>query len=165
MLIVLFVISLLCIFFGWVITIKGRNDTTCRTIWYSLYTWDLDDHIRCIGYVSSVICAFFIIGFAIVCSTLVTADKQIVMYEEENSNIECRINEMVNNYMIYEKDTYSEFKFDDIMAAVTIYPELKSDELVKTQIDIYVENNNKIKQLKTDKIECSVFKWWLYFGN
>ena len=108
---------------------------------------------------------FFIIGFAIICSTLVTADKQIAMYEEENSNIEYRINEMVNNYMVYEKDTYSEFKFDDIMAAVTIYPELKSDELVKTQIDIYVENNNKIKQLKTDKIECSVFKWWLYFGN
>ena len=60
MLIVLFLISLLCIFFGWVITIKGRNDTTCRTIWYSLYHWDLDDHIRCIGYVCSFICAFFI---------------------------------------------------------------------------------------------------------
>ena len=165
MLIVLFVISLLCIFFSWVIKIKGENADKVGNIWYRLYRWDVDEGFKIIGGIGSVIFGAAIFVLLFMYSSYLTADKQIAMYEEENSNIEYRINEMVNNYMIYEKDAYSEFKFDDIMAAVTIYPELKSDELVKTQIDIYVENNNKIKQLKTDKIKCSVLKWWLYFGN
>ena len=83
----------------------------------------------------------------------------------ENSKIEESINDTVENYMRYEKDTYSQFKVDDVFAAVNLYPELKSDELVKSQMDIYVANNEKIKELKEDKIDASVIRWWLYFGR
>ena len=44
-------------------------------------------------------------------------------------------------------------------------PELKSDKLVEEQISVYEENNKKIRELKEDKINLKVKKWWLYFGG
>lgn len=46
-----------------------------------------------------------------------------------------------------------------------MYPELKSDELVSNQIDIYNSNNKKIKKLKLQKIENQKAKFYLYFGG
>ena len=46
-----------------------------------------------------------------------------------------------------------------------MYPELKSDKLVEEQISVYEENNKKIRELKEDKIDLKVKKWWLYFGG
>ena len=52
------------------------------------------------------------------------------------------------------------------MATVLVrFPELKSNELVKKQMDVYVCNNDKIKKLKEEKLEYSVARWWLYFGK
>ena len=48
---------------------------------------------------------------------------------------------------------------------VSLYPELKSDELVKKQIAVYQENNKKIINLKEKQIDANVAKWWLYFGE
>lgn len=92
-------------------------------------------------------------------------DQKIDMYTEENTNIENQINELVKQYMDYESDTYSDFKGDSAITLVTLYPELKSDELVKSQIDIYTNNNQKIRELKENKIDLKSAKWWLYFGK
>lgn len=51
------------------------------------------------------------------------------------------------------------------MTLITLYPELKSDKLVQKQINIYVDNNKKIKILKEKQINGKVLKWWLYFGG
>jgi hypothetical protein len=45
-----------------------------------------------------------------------------------------------------------------------MYPELKSDTLVQNQMNIYVANNQKIKDLKEQQINYEVSKWWLYFN-
>lgn len=50
-------------------------------------------------------------------------------------------------------------------ADVALYPELKSDTLVQSQIEVYVENNKAIKELKSSAINASVYRWWLYFGE
>lgn len=92
-------------------------------------------------------------------------DEKIAMYQEENANIEEQIDALVKNYMKYESDTFSEFKSEDSMTLVSLYPELKSDELVQAQISVYAENNKKIKELKEQKIDVAKSKWWLYFGK
>lgn len=92
-------------------------------------------------------------------------DKKIEMYQEENAIIEQQINDLVTNYMEYEQDTFKDFKSESSITLVSLYPELKSDELVQAQINTYIENNNKIKELKEAAIDLSVLKWWLYFGR
>lgn len=93
-------------------------------------------------------------------------DEKIAMHETENKSIESAISTIVENYQDYEKDVFANAKNESIVVIATqIYPELKSNELVKKQLDIYVENNKKIKQLKNKKLDYKVSKWLLYFGG
>lgn len=91
--------------------------------------------------------------------------EMISMYEEENNQIESQIGELVNKYMEYEGSTFKDLKNEDSVALVSLYPELKSDALVEKQIEVYIENNKKIKNLKKKQIELLTYKWWLYFGK
>ena len=54
---------------------------------------------------------------------------------------------------------------DTAVTLVALYPELKSDTLVQSQIEVYTENNNMIKFLRDQQIKCNVSRWWLYFGG
>ena len=54
---------------------------------------------------------------------------------------------------------------ESLITLVQLYPDLKSNDLVKKQMDIYVNNNKKIKKLKTKKLNISKTKWWLYLGK
>lgn len=93
------------------------------------------------------------------------------MYEEENNNIQNSVSQIVESYKNYEQNTYSESlksidtNNTDIIVLTQLYPELKSNDMVNKQIDIYQENNNKIKGLKEEKINNEIAKWWLYFGK
>lgn len=73
-------------------------------------------------------------------------DEKIVIYEQENEKIETANKE-------------------SLITLVQLYPDLKSNNLVQKQMDIYVNNNKKIKNLKTEKLNISKSKWWLYFGK
>ena len=54
---------------------------------------------------------------------------------------------------------------DTAVTLVALYPELKSDTLVQSQIEVYTENNNMIKFLRDQQIKGNVSRWWLYFGG
>ena len=95
-----------------------------------------------------------------------TIDNKIAMYQEENTNIEQDIDEIIDGYLKYEHDTFEGLKTEESsITLVTLFPELKSDTLVKQQLEIYVDNNTKIKSLKEEKIDISKIKWLLYFGK
>lgn len=94
-----------------------------------------------------------------------TIDYKIAMYEKENISIERSIDVAVRRYMDFESSTYGELKDKDAIDLVYLFPELKSDTLVQKQIDIYVANNEKIRQLEEKKIDLSKSKWKLYFGR
>ena len=113
---------------------------------------------------------------AIICnivglSDLKVADKKIAMYEEENKNIQTQVAEIVKNYQDYEKNTYTEslknidLSNTDVVVLAQLYPDLKANEMINKQIEIYQENNKKIKELKEQKINNEMSKWWLYFGE
>lgn len=109
-----------------------------------------------------------LIALVITTGTIVNGrviDQKIEMYTEENKVIETQIETVVSKYMEYESNTLAEFKIDDAIALITLYPELKADGLVNAQIEIYQANNAEIKNLKKSKINISNAKWWVYFGK
>lgn len=109
-----------------------------------------------------------IIAAAVLCGNIVNGrviDEKIAMCEAENAEIIESMNMLVSNYMEHEKSTFTELKGDSAITLVSLYPELKSDELVKMQIETYQNNVQEIKKMKMDKINISNCKWWLYFGG
>lgn len=93
-------------------------------------------------------------------------DKKLVMYEEENLKIETKVKETVRVYMNYEEEVYKNLvETADLTTLLIKYPELNSNELIKTEIDTYKENSKQIKQLKEKQIDKSLIAWWLYFGK
>lgn len=113
---------------------------------------------------------FLIFGIITICVTVEyvgnrTVDDKIAMYQEENKKIEEKIEVTVKQYMDFEKDTYKNLKVDTYINLVSLYPELKSDTLIKEQIKTYQKNNDKIKDLKLAKIDQKTRKWWLFFGR
>lgn len=76
------------------------------------------------------------------------------MYMEENQNIEKRVKDTVEAYLEYEQETYKNLVEDDTLEVVLVkYPQLNSNTLVKSQIEVYVKNNSEIKKLKENKID------------
>lgn len=118
--------------------------------------------------VSGIVAIIFFIWVFILINrvgTGYTIDEKIAMYKAENTSIEESIDATVKNYMNFEATTYAELKDEDAINLVSLFPELKSDTLVQQQIEVYVANNQKIKELKEEKIDLSKAKWKLYFGR
>lgn len=92
-------------------------------------------------------------------------DSRVELYQSQNAEIESKVQATVASYLTHEKQTYKDLKPDNAIAVVSAYPELHSNELVKKQIEVYEDNNKKILGLKEEKLNQSVYKWWLYFGR
>ena len=71
---------------------------------------------------------------------------------------------IIKEYTNYEERVLDELKTESATTLVSLYPELKASELIVEQINIYNSNANQIKYLKSQIIEYTVSKWWLYFG-
>lgn len=143
--------------------------------WADYHDHELTDMLSCFGILGSGIAEFIII-ISIICNIvgladLKVVDKKIAMYEEENKNIQTQVAEIVKNYQDYEKETYTEslknidLSNTDVVVLAQLYPDLKSNEMLNKQIEIYQENNKKIKELKEQKINDEMSKWWLYLGE
>ncbi len=118
---------------------------------------------------------FGIVAFAMVVTiccllpkveTANTIDSKIAMYQEENTIIEQDIDKIVDAYLQHEQNTFADLKTEEsLITLVTLFPELKSDNLVQQQLEIYFANSKKIKNLKEEKIDIAKLKWLLYFGK
>lgn len=98
-------------------------------------------------------------------STGEAIEQMIAMYQEQNEEIESSIETTVSAYMDFEERTYGELKDEDAINLVSLFPELKSDVLVQQQINVYIANNDQIKQLREEQINLSRERWLLYFGK
>lgn len=92
-------------------------------------------------------------------------DEKINLYETENNKIDNQLCEIVENYKGYEKDTFESLKNKNADTLISLYPELKTDTLVKEQIKVYTDNRKQIIRLKQEKINVKPLRWWLYFGG
>lgn len=114
----------------------------------------------------------FIVGVALIivagCLVDVTyrTDEMIQIYSEENAEVEKKLENAVQSYMQYEKDIMISVSPDtDTISLISLYPDLKSDRLVESEIETYISNNDKIKELKANKTMKSTYKFLLFFGH
>lgn len=104
-------------------------------------------------------------GYQVFCRAN-TIQTQIEMYEEENNKIEEKINVVVQDYLEHEKETYKDIKPENVIAALSMFPDLNSSELVKKEIEIYKSNETKLIELKEEQITgIPMARYLLYFGN
>lgn len=108
--------------------------------------------------IALIFCICCLVGFRVI-------DDKIELYTNQNKQIEEKIEVVVKSYMNYESDTLKELKSDSYITLVNLYPELKSDEMIKQQIELYTSNNTKITELKEEKLNKTLYKWWIYFGK
>lgn len=116
---------------------------------------------------AAAICLFVTVGLSVQCTSIKTYDAQIAVITEQNNCIEEEISTVVKSYEEYEKSVYASAKIDtknvNFIALAEMYPELQSNELVQSQIELYKENNNELKKIKLAKAKASAKQWWLYF--
>lgn len=128
-----------------------------------------DYDLSIIGVVLFGIFSFIcIISMLTVGGTLVNGNviqDKIEMYESENAKIDSQICEIVESYKSYEKETFENISNKSANVLVELYPDLKSNELVSKQMDIYMDNKSKVVSLQEDLINQRPLRWWLYFGG
>lgn len=112
--------------------------------------------------ISSIILVVVLLGCVV---DRVGIDKKIALYEEENTKIEQQIADVVNQYQEYESGIFTKVAPEGVMTLITLCPELKSNTLIQSQIEVYAENNKTIKELKNMTVNASFYRWWLYFGK
>lgn len=133
---------------------------------YNYFDFDIGGGLTMFCGVLSVIISFIVsIVLCVNVSNLKVIDQKINMYQAENASIENQIAECVKQYQQYETEIFTEVAPESAITLVSLYPELKSDTLVAKQIEVYVANNEKIKEFKEKKINGNVYRWWLYFGS
>ena len=135
------------------------------SILFCIWLCDLDDELGGFSCILPIICIIFLI--INICKIVDGRyiDDQIKLYTEENAKIETEIEELVSEYMEFESNTLVNVKGESSITLVSLYPELKSDELVKELIATYHDNNAEIKALKEKKLKITANKWWVYFGK
>lgn len=151
MIIIFIIIGILLLVFG--SRMVNKNYEILGEICFGFGAVDL--MISCIAFVCLCACL----------SNALIAGEKIAMYTEENEKIELQISEAIKEYQQYEGEVLERVTPENAVTLVTVYPELKTDALVQKQIEVYLNNNEKIKELKVAKIEEKVYRWWLYFGG
>lgn len=148
-------ILMLCLFMGLVITgiIVYCNSSG-------------DGGIACMstGSFLSLIVAIVLIVGGVTISESKVIDKKIEMFQEENTVIETNITTSVEKYLEHEYGIYDSLQGENIEVLLVAYPQIKSDTLVEKQLDVFISNNNKIRELKEQKLNIEVWRFWVYFG-
>ncbi len=155
MLILLFVIGLVLIVIGFIIGKKSRDEFEQALPWVNIV----------LGGVIALACIILFIEGGVNLSQSRVIDNKIAMYQEENARIETTVTTTVEKYLEHEYQIFDSLQGEDIQTLLVVYPEINSHELVKRQVEIFIENNNKIKELKEQKLNIEVWKFWVYFGG
>lgn len=92
-------------------------------------------------------------------------DNKIAMYEEENTSIETSVVVAVEKYLEHEQVIFDDIKGENLQTLLVVYPEIKADQLITKQIELFIDNNTKIKELKEEKISLGVLRFLVYFGG
>lgn len=99
-------------------------------------------------------------------ATKATVDKRIAVLEQRNDEVITQIEPLVKQYLEYELNTFKDLKPSaDKIIAIAQYPNLKGNEFVQTQIKIILENQEKITDLKLDKVGLNAYKLWIFMGE
>lgn len=93
-----------------------------------------------------------------------TATAQLEVLNEQNEIVLAQIEPLVQQAMSYESNTYKEFKLtpENIIAFGSMYPQLQANSFIQSQINIIVENQKEIKDLKLRIASLNAYRLWLF---
>ena len=93
-----------------------------------------------------------------------TADAQLKVLNSQNEIVLAQIEPLVQQALNYESNTYKEFKLtpENIVAFGNMYPQLQANAFIQSQINIIVENQKEIKDLKLRIASLNAYHLWLF---
>lgn len=133
----IFIFCLACVVFGW------------------------KKEIGSVVFVATFLSGVMLIANAVTFEKLVSsipAEKEIELFEQENTKIEESIKHFVSEYMNFEKNI-----FDMNIELAFNFPEVKSNELIAKQINIFIDNRQKIIELKQLILYRRIYRIYLLF--
>ena len=121
-----------------------------------------------VGKVISIVILLVIIGaWAKYNSIKSTANAQLEVLDSQNETVLAQIEPLVQQALSYESNTYKEFKLtpENIVAFGNMYPQLQANAFIQSQINIIVENQKEIKDLKLRIASLNAYHLWLFTGK
>ena len=93
-----------------------------------------------------------------------TAVSKLEVLNSQNEIVLAQIEPLVQQALNYESNTYKEFKMtpENIVAFSNMYPQLQANSFIQSQINIIVENQNEIKNLKLQIASLNAYHLWLF---
>ena len=93
-----------------------------------------------------------------------TANTQLEVLNSQNEIVLSQIEPLVQQALNYESNTYKEFKLtpENIVAFSNMYPQLQANSFIQSQINIIVENQKEIKDLKLRIASLNAYHLWLF---
>lgn len=115
---------------------------------------------------SAIFLAISLIVLACYNETKASCNKKIAVLENKNELVLKQVEPIVNRYLLYESEVLGKVKVNsENIIALSMYPELKGNEFLKSQIDIVVKNQDEITKLKLSKAELNAYKLWIFMGE
>ena len=118
-----------------------------------------------VGKVLSIVTLLVILGVGAKYNSIKsTANAQLEVLNEQNEIVLAQIEPLVQQALNYESNTYKEFKLtpENIVAFGSMYPQLQANSFIQSQINIIVENQKEIKDLKLRIASLNAYRLWLF---
>ena len=136
------------------------------SILFIIYGLKVDNEyaIGMVGLFSTIIIIVLFIVAGYYNNTKATASRRMEVLVEQNNTVLSQIEPLVQQALNYESDTYKEFKLtpENIIAFGNMYPQLQANSFIQSQINIIVENQNEIKNLKLEIASLNAYHLWLF---
>ena len=93
-----------------------------------------------------------------------TANTRLEVLNSQNEIVLAQIEPLVQQALNYESNTYEEFRLtpENIVAFGNMYPQLQANVFIQSQINIIVENQKEIKDLKLNIASLNAYRLWLF---
>ena len=93
-----------------------------------------------------------------------TATSKLKVLNEQNEIVLAQIEPLVQHALDHESNTYKELKLtpENIVAFGNMYPQLQANSFIQSQINIIVENQKEIKDLKLRIASLNAYRLWLF---
>jgi hypothetical protein len=93
-----------------------------------------------------------------------TANAKLEVLNSQNEIVLAQIEPLVQQALNYESNTYKELKMtpENIVAFSNMYPQLQANAFIQSQINIIVENQKEIKDLKLRIASLNAYHLWLF---
>lgn len=126
---------------------------------------DVNTSLISMSVIVSTILVFIIVGFGAKYNSIkTTATTQLEVLNSQNEIVLAQIEPLVQQALNYESNTYKEFKLtpENIVAFGNMYPQLQANSFIQSQINIIVENQKEIKDLKLKIASLNAYRLWLF---